>query len=83
MSLLLKAIVIILLVSCSTAAPVEKQLQDVDVEILAIDDSATKGLQNILPEGEDALTRTKRQFGLGGKRRNVLKDWKDFECIIF
>lgn len=83
MSLLLKAIAVIFLVGCSIAAPVEEQSQDVNVEIPAIDDSAPKGLQDILAEGEYALTRTKRQFGLGGNRRIFLKDWKDFEYIIY
>ena len=74
MSSVVKAITILLLVSCTIAAPVEELSQVENVEILSNDDSALLGLPNVEIVQDDSLQRTKRQFGLGGKRRNDLRD---------
>lgn len=66
MSLVLKAIAILLLVSCTIAAPVEEQSPVEIVEVLSNDESAPLGLSNIEIVQDGSLQRTKRQFGLGG-----------------
>ena len=81
MSLVIKAIAILLLVSCTIAAPVEDQSPVVNVELPSNDDSAPIDLPSIEIVENDPLLRTKRQFGFGGKRRNDLKD-ENCECTI-
>lgn len=81
MSLVLKALAVVLLVTYTIAAPVEEQLT-VNVEIPAEDDSAPLELPSLETVQDDQLLRTKRQFGLGGERRNVLKDWNCLNIIL-
>lgn len=71
MSLVFKAIAILLLVSCTIAAPIEEQSPVEIVELPSNEESAPIPNIEIV---QDELHRTKRQFGLGGKIRNDLKN---------
>lgn len=60
----MKSFAFLMLVVCISAYPTEQETVAAPVEVLSVDNAAVDS-SNVVAVEDDALTRTKRQFGFG------------------